>query len=163
MTPPTFAAGLDTFVDERDRLIAAAYRIVDSHAVAEELVQESWIRWHAKQYPPEHTRPLLLRIVKNLAIDWHRKRRVEFDALETQRLLDESAHDAERIVAARQQLTQVIQLIEKLPPKARLAFRYSRIEGMTLKEVGKRLGVSESRASQLVSDAIVRLVVVFDD
>ncbi|MDA5556447.1 RNA polymerase sigma factor [Shimia sp. MMG029] len=163
MTHPTYATGLDTFVDERDRLIAAAYRIVDSHAVAEELVQESWIRWHAKQYPAEHTRPLLLRIVKNLAIDWHRKRRIEFEAIETQRLLDETALDAERVVLARQQLHNVIKLVETLPPKVRLAFRYSRIEGMTLKEVGKRLGVSESRASQLVSDAIVRLVVVFED
>lgn len=163
MAATTYDPGLQTFVDERDKLISAAYQIVDSRAVAEELVQESWIRWDAKNYPQDQSRPLLRRIVKNLAIDWHRKRRVEFEAIETQRLVEENSYDAERIVVARQQLEQLIKLIETLPPKVRLAFRYSRLEGLTLKDVGKRLGVSESRASQLVSDAIVRLVFAFDD
>lgn len=150
--------GLKTFVDERDVLIAAASRIVDNHAVAEELVQEAWLRWRAKQYQLDQSRPLLLRIVKNLAIDWHRRRRTEFEVMETQRLIQDTPHDPERIVSARQQLERVIRVIETLSPKARLAFRYSRVDGLTLKEAGKRLGVSESRASQLVSDAIVRIV-----
>lgn len=154
--------GLRTFVDERDRLIAAAYRIVDNRAVAEELVQESWLRWHGHHYPPEQAFMLLLRIVKNLSIDWRRKRRVEFDAMETQLLMQDAPPDAERIIAARQKLERVIQAIEKLAPKTRLAFRHARIDGLTLKETGARLGVSESRASQLVSDAIVRIVDALD-
>lgn len=163
MAPLPFDPGLKTFVDERDRLIAAAYRIVDNRAVAEELVQESWLRWHGKTYPPDHALSLLLRIVRNLSIDWHRKRRVEFEAIETQVLLQESPLDAERIVEARQQLERVIRVIDLLPPKSRLAFRHARIDGLTLNETGQRLGVSQSRASQLVSDAIVRIVEALDE
>lgn len=148
---------LRTFVDEREMLFVAAYRIVDNRAVAEELVQESWLRWHGKGYQPSQARALLLRIVKNLAIDWHKKRRTEFEAIETQRLLQDLPHDAERIIGARQQLGRVIRAIESLPHKARLAFRLSRVEGLTLKQAGERLGISESRTSQLVSDAIVRI------
>lgn len=149
--------GLSVFVDERDKLFAVAYRIVDNRAVAEELVQESWLRWNSKNYRSCNTASLLRRIVKNLAIDWHRNRRTEFEAIETQRLFLDTPHDAERIVGARQQLECVIQAIEELPPKTRLAFRLSRVDGLTLKQAGERLGVSESRTSQLLSDAIVRL------
>ncbi|MEM9127711.1 MAG: RNA polymerase sigma factor [Pseudomonadota bacterium] len=150
------------FVDEREKLIATAVRIVNDRAIAEDLVQESWLRWASKNYQASQARLILLRIVKNLAIDWRRRRRVEFEALETHRLFQDSPYDAERIVGARQLLERVVQVIETLPPRTRLAFRYSRVEGLTLKETGRRLGVSESRASQLVSDAIIRIVAVLD-
>ena len=155
--------GLETFVAEREKLVAAAYRIVDNRAIAEELVQESWLRWPGKQYPAEHPLSLLHRIVRNLSVDWYRRQRIEFDAIESQMLLYDAPPDAERVVTARQQLERVIRVIQHLPPKARLAFRYSRIEGLTLKKTGERLGVSESRASQLVSDAIIRIVEVLED
>ncbi|MEM6482603.1 MAG: hypothetical protein AAF681_12200, partial [Pseudomonadota bacterium] len=42
-----------TFVDEQDKLIAIALRIVESRAVAEEVVQESWLRWQRHGYAAE--------------------------------------------------------------------------------------------------------------
>lgn len=162
MKQQRFDPALKILVDERDTLIAAACRIVDNRAIAEELVQDVWLRWHAKQYQPSQARALLLRMVKNLAIDWHRRRRIEFEAIETQRVLQETPYDAERIIGARQELERVVRVVEKLSPKSRLAFQYCRVEGLTLKETGKRLGVSESRVSQLVSDAIVRIAAVLE-
>ncbi|MEM1079353.1 MAG: RNA polymerase sigma factor [Pseudomonadota bacterium] len=153
---------LDVYLHEQRDLLAAACAIVGSPHVAEDLVQDCWLRWNARDYRPDQARPILLRIVKNLAIDWHRRRRVEFETLEAHRILQESPLDAERILDGKQQLSLVIKALEELPPRTLLAFRYSRVEGLTLKEAGRKMGVSESRVSQLVSDAVLRIVSAID-
>ncbi|MEL6206226.1 MAG: sigma-70 family RNA polymerase sigma factor, partial [Pseudomonadota bacterium] len=107
-------------------------------------------------------RPILLTIIRNLSFDWHRRRRVEFETLEPHRILQDAPHDSERIVAARQELELVVRALEQMPPRTLLAFRYCRVNGHTLKEAGQRLGVSGSRVSQLVSDAIIRILDALD-
>lgn len=77
MSEQTVDPGLRCFVDDRDRLIAIACRIVDSRAVAEELVQESWLRWDARDYPADKAAPIFRSIVANLARDWRRRQRTE--------------------------------------------------------------------------------------
>lgn len=56
------------------------------------------------------------------------------------------------------QLTEVLgQAIEALPEKERLAVALYYSEGFNLKEIGETLGLTESRISQLISQAMVRL------
>lgn len=153
----------DVYLRARHELIARARCVVGNLHVAEDLVQDCWLRWSEHNYPTKRARPILLRIVTNLAIDWHRRRRVEFEALETKRLHQDAPPDVERTIMARQKLDLIIQALQHLPPKTLLAFRYSRVDGLTLKETGKRLGVSESRASQLVTDAVLRIVEAIED
>ena len=64
---------LTTFLRHREKLIAKACRIVESRAIAEEFVQDSWLRWHERQYPPQKSQQILRRIVRNLALDWLRR------------------------------------------------------------------------------------------
>jgi RNA polymerase sigma factor for flagellar operon FliA len=47
--------------------------------------------------------------------------------------------------------------IEKLPERERLVIALYYYEGLTLKEIGQVLGVTESRISQMHSKAILRL------
>ncbi|MEM1162360.1 MAG: sigma-70 family RNA polymerase sigma factor [Pseudomonadota bacterium] len=148
---------LTAFVKDRDDLIVVACSVVGNVHVAEDLVQDCWLRWSQREYPAHQARPILMRIVKNLAIDWHRRRRLEFGALEAHRLLQDAPPDAERVVNGRQRLAVVVRALQELPARTLFAFRCARVENLTLKETGKRLGVSESRASQLVADAIVHI------
>lgn len=154
---------LQSYLREHADLIAAARSIVGNVDVAEDLAQECWLRWSARSYNTERARPILFTIIKNLAFDWHRRRRVEFETLEAHRILQSTPHDSERIVSARQQLERVVRALETLPPRTLQAFRYCRVNGDTLKEAGQRLGVSESRVSQLVSDAVLRIVTALED
>lgn len=47
MSPQSRPGGLDIFETERPRLTGVAYRITGSLADAEDVVQETWIRWSA--------------------------------------------------------------------------------------------------------------------
>jgi RNA polymerase sigma factor for flagellar operon FliA len=56
------------------------------------------------------------------------------------------------------QLTKALgEAIEALPDKERLAVTLYHHEGMNLKEIGATLGLTESRISQILSQAMVRL------
>ena len=155
--------GLKTFVDEQDRLIAVACRIVDNRAVAEELVQESWLRWDAKQYQPGQMRPILLQIIRNLSIDWLRRQQTERNGLAELSEWREDFPDTERVVIARQQLRRVVRALHSLPKRTLAAFRLRRLDGLTYKEIGRRLNTSETGAYRLVADALVKVILAMDD
>lgn len=144
-------------------MLKLAKAAVNNVHVAEDLVQDCWIRWSGRSYPLSEARPILMRILKNLAIDWHRRRRVEFEVIEAQRILHDPSPDTERVVIARDRLNKVIAALEALPPRTLLAFRLCRVDSLTLKQAGKALGVSESRVSQIVSDAMVQIVSALDN
>ncbi|MEM9371192.1 MAG: sigma-70 family RNA polymerase sigma factor, partial [Pseudomonadota bacterium] len=101
--------------------------------------------------------PILRRIVKNLAFDWHRRQRTERDGLTAQKLIEENAPDSERILMARQDLLEVARVLAELPDRTLAAFRMYRIEGRTYAEIAKELGVVPSRAHQLVRNALVHM------
>lgn len=60
----------------------------------------------------------------------------------------------ENILLARQQLKQVQQVIRNMPEKRRHAFLMYRLDGLTITEIGKRLGISRSTASQHIARAV---------
>ncbi|MEM9122459.1 MAG: sigma factor, partial [Pseudomonadota bacterium] len=117
MTKPGCDPALERFLPEREDLIALARTVVGCPSVAEDLVQDCWLRWRAKAYPSDKARPILMRIVKNLAIDWHRRRKREADGLETQKLHWAEAPDTERIVGARQELALVVRALSECPER----------------------------------------------
>ncbi|MEM8796110.1 MAG: sigma-70 family RNA polymerase sigma factor [Pseudomonadota bacterium] len=151
---------LTTFVKEREALISVALRVVHSRAVAEELVQDSWIRWEGKDYAPDKALFIFKRIVTNLARDWTKSRRIEEKILTDLMLLEDMDFDAERIVIARQELFRVVRALESLPEKSAKAFHMRYVDGKSYTEIGKKLGVVRSRAFSLVQDAMVYVACV---
>ncbi|MEO0622185.1 MAG: sigma-70 family RNA polymerase sigma factor [Pseudomonadota bacterium] len=148
----------EIFVRDRDKLIATACAIVANRAVAEELVQDSWLRWGTRGYPPQSAGPIFQRIVRNLALDWTRRSRTERLALTAQLHLEETAPDSERVVAARDELRRVVAALEALPERTLLAFRMHRIDGKPYAGIARTLGISPSTAFKLVEDAMVDVV-----
>ncbi|MEE4462820.1 sigma-70 family RNA polymerase sigma factor [Azotobacter chroococcum] len=57
---------------------------------------------------------------------------------------------AEETVLVLEALTAIDQLLDGLSPKARAAFLYSQLEGLTYAEIATRLGVSVTRVHQYV-------------
>ncbi|MEM8626220.1 MAG: sigma-70 family RNA polymerase sigma factor [Pseudomonadota bacterium] len=162
---PRAADEADGFAGGRESLVALATRIVGNRAIAEELTQEGWLRWAVREYPDSVASRILSRIVKILALDWLRRRRVEIDIHE--RVFEVSALrvdgiDAERITISRQESKRVLRALEHLPNRTREAFLLSRVQGLTNREIGDRLGVSAPRASQLVKRAMAHLAAQTD-
>lgn len=163
MTVRPLYSDVDMFVYEREKLIAIACRYVESPSVAEELVQESWLRWNAKSYQPDQVRPILLQIIRNLSIDWLRRQKTERSSLAEFAEHKDEAPDTERVVIARQQLRCVVHALQIMPERTRSAFRMRRLDNLTYKEIGHRLGTSEAGAYRLVADGLFRVIVEMND
>ncbi|MEM9329920.1 MAG: RNA polymerase sigma factor [Pseudomonadota bacterium] len=148
---------ITAFVKERERLLVLAQSMVGSHAIAEELVQDSWLRWEARDYPEEKIAPILHRIVANLCRDWLRKQKTERFGLQFLGLFQDMEPDTERVVISRQDLELVVKALGELPSRTVTAFYLSRIEGLTLSEIGERLNTSPQRSHQLVRNALVHV------
>lgn len=149
---------IETFVEGRSDLLALACSLVDHVDTAEDIIQESWLRWQSKNYPAEQVKPIVVRIIKNLAADWHRHRAVEQKNFKIHAMLRGQSPDTERVVIARQQLHRVVAALKELPEQSVEAFRLNRMEGLTFSQIGQRLGVSRASAHRLAAQALIRIV-----
>ncbi|PKM80867.1 MAG: RNA polymerase sigma factor WhiG [Firmicutes bacterium HGW-Firmicutes-14] len=70
---------------------------------------------------------------------------------------DQNAPDPVTMVMFEEQKRILTEAINKLPEREKLVIALYYYEGLTLKEIGKVLGVSESRISQLHTKAVLRL------
>lgn len=155
--------GLSVWLDDRERLIMLACRVVESRAVAEEIVQEGWLRWQSRGYSAPDARPLFRRIVSNLARDWRRRQRFESIALDQHALHRIHAFDTERLVSAQQHVALVAEAMATMPPRMVQALWLHRMDGRTYAKIGSELGVAPSTAHKLVEDALVRLMLAIGD
>ncbi|MDV7212057.1 sigma-70 family RNA polymerase sigma factor [Azotobacter beijerinckii] len=96
-------------------------------------------------------RALLTTIAKRLIYASWRRRDLERAYLEALAQQPEAVQpSAEETVLALEALTAIDQLLDGLSPKARAAFLYSQLEGLTYAEIASRLGVSVTRVHQYV-------------
>lgn len=144
-------------------LISVACRIVESRAIAEELVQESWLRWAQKNYASGDARPVFRRIVSNLAFDWVRRRRTENLILRQTTRAEQDPRDAERVILAREDLRLMVKALGTLPPRTVTAFRMSRLDGKTYAEIAEQLDTVPSRVHGYVVKALATIAVVLID
>lgn len=149
--------GLAAFIDNREKLVALASSIVGNSAVAEELVQDSWLRWNSHDYAQDKARPIFMQIVANLSRDWLRRQKSERSYLQFLNLADDAAPDTERVVISRQDLALVVDALQELPERTVDAFYMNRIGSLTFKQISVRLDISTARAHQLVRNALVHL------
>ena len=70
---------------------------------------------------------------------------------------DPTSEDPEERLAHQELLDELAQALARLPERERLVITLYYYEGLTLKEIGKVLGVSESRISQIHTKAVIRL------
>ncbi|MEM6480638.1 MAG: sigma-70 family RNA polymerase sigma factor [Pseudomonadota bacterium] len=148
---------LDVYLKERKDLLSLARSIVYDAHVAEDLVQDSWLRWVKQDYPAREARPILKKIVSNLALDWYRRQQHEKRVAAVHAMHIEASPDSERVLIARQELGRVVRALSELPDRTVEAFRMSRVQGLKLAEIAARLNVSVPRAHQLVQQAIVHI------
>jgi len=135
-------------------LKARIVSIVNDSHIAEDILQEAILRGIQK-LGSEHIRSpnaWLSRVAFNLAIDYCRERKHlslrEEEALAPSRL--ESITTAPYSELIRGKLSQQIDL---LPPRHREVIQYHYMEGISFKDIGNRLRISEGSAKQLAYQA----------
>lgn len=114
----------------------------------------------AEKSLPERTKPFLFSTARNVLID--RLRRENVIPIEIAADLDLSIVPSdepgpERAVFARETLRRLQLALNDLPPRCREALILRRIEGLSLQEISRRMGISEQTVSNYVQRGIFAL------
>lgn len=132
------------FEGERRNLISRVRRIVSNDAVAEELVQETFLRLLDRPLA-EHSAPLLHRTARNLALDYLRSKKVRDRRPESLREAGEgSLPPTDHVVEMADEWQQLVEVLEQLPERTRQIFLLNRVDGETYAAIAGMLGISSS-------------------
>lgn len=152
---------LQLYIDHRRKLVEYASGIVRDPARAEDVVQEAFLRFRAGASGRFLDEPVgyLYRIVRNLAFDRRRRSVLEAryfkDGVESRAVeIPEGKPSPERELMGRQNLQRVMEAMDSLPERTRIAVEMHRFGDCTLKEIAGHLGVSVSMAQQLVAEGV---------
>jgi RNA polymerase sigma-70 factor (ECF subfamily) len=155
-------AALDVFLTERTRLFRIAHRVVGDPAVAEDVVQEAWVRWQrTDRRGIKNPAAFLTTATTHLAINVvqsarHRHERpTEVPQTEVADPAPDPTMEAERAAAAAQILGS---LMARLSPAELAAYVLRKAFAYPYAEVSRVLGVSTPNARQLVHRAHLRLL-----
>ena len=150
------------FVENRASLVDYAAGLVGSRALAEDVVQEAWLRLEQAVEERIVREPLayLYRIIRNLALDGHRV------ALRERRMAEEgdvgagylfatrSVANPESLALHKDELMLLLKALDELPRRTRIAFGMHRIGGYKLREIAAHLDISLPLAQTLVADGL---------
>jgi RNA polymerase sigma factor (sigma-70 family) len=146
------------FVSCRPALVETAARVVGCRRLAEDVVQETFIKIHEMPYKEGILQPAgyLVRMVRNLAIDFYRRLSLELQHMRPEEDgLQVCAPCASPEAAAvhREGLCVLARALAELPERTRAAFEMHRLEGCTQKEIAAHFGVSTTLVNFMVRDA----------
>lgn len=154
----------------RERVLAYALKLTGDRHEAEDLCQEALSRALQKIREGAYSdRGKLLawlyRITRNLYIDRWRRRRAYARVLRSikKRMCWQARHsaageDRQMKAAEREEACRVVwELVEQLPPQQAQVVRLHVEEGLTYREVGRRLGISHNTVAGRMRYALRRL------
>jgi RNA polymerase sigma-70 factor (ECF subfamily) len=157
------AAEDDAFHALRPRLFGIAYRMLGVRADAEDVVQDTWLRWNAAdRHSLQSAEAWLVTVATRIALDKLRAAKVQREAYPGEWLaepiveLDEQTPEA--IVERADQLSLAfLHLLERLGPEERAAYLLRQAFDYGYDEIAAMLEKSESAVRQSVHRATERL------
>jgi RNA polymerase sigma-70 factor (ECF subfamily) len=160
----TTAQRADEFEALRPHLLAVAYRLTGTYADAEDIVQDSWLRWHRADTDVADLRAWLTTVVSRLALDRlrsaaHRRESYVGEWLPEPVVTgfgagsDDPADPLAAVVAADDARFAAMVVLERLTPDQRVAFVLHDGFGVPFDEIADILGISAASARQLASRA----------
>ncbi|MDT0542472.1 sigma-70 family RNA polymerase sigma factor [Streptomyces lonegramiae] len=150
----------EAFETQRDRLRSVAYRMLGSHADAEDVVQEAWLRLSRQDAATIHNLAgWLTTVVGRISLDVLRSRQARPEASYDDRLsevmvtLDDSPVPEDDAVLADSVGLALLVVLETLGPSERLAFVLHDLFAVPFDEIGQILGKSTAATKMLASRA----------
>lgn len=163
MSEPQHHDAPDTFTALRPRLFAIAYRMLGTRADAEDVVQDTWLRWSGADRTAIATpEAWLVTVATRLAIDRLRSRKLEREAYigwwlpEPLVELDERTPESAAELASEVSVA-FLWVLERLAPEERAAFLLRQVFEQDYAEIAEMLGKSEAACRQLVHRAQTRV------
>ena len=149
----------DAYSAVRDRLFGIAYRMTGSVADAEDICQESWLRWQRVDHPAvDNPEAYLVRITTRLAIDRsttaHARRETYPGPYLPEPILEGALADSQPEVAAElaDSLTfAFLVMLDELNPQERAAFLLREVFGYGYDDIASAIDKSSEAVRQIVS------------
>lgn len=159
MLKPEVADLKQQFIVHRLRLHDAAARILGCRQRAEDVVQDAFVKINeiAPGFTAQQPVAYLFRVVRNLAIDRHRRASFESTvfAAEDDGLDVVGCGDGpEAIMIGSQYLQLVSQALSELPSRTRHVFELYRIGDYTQSEIASELDISTTLVNFMIRDAM---------
>lgn len=148
---------LRSFAEHRDALLRFLARKLEDRSLAEDFMQETWLR--AANSPGgaviANPRSYLFRIAANLVLDHQRRvgQHVELKvAEETAAAVADARPSPENIALHRSEFARLVRILDGLSPRCREVFILCRFEELSHAEIARRLGISRNTVvSHMVS------------
>ncbi|HOX48785.1 MAG TPA: RNA polymerase sigma factor [Spirochaetia bacterium] len=148
-------------------LVRVAYRIAGTEEAAEDIVHEAFIRLLEKRLPfatLDDAKFWLIRVVKNGALNYAKRKGREARAYERwwrgERAESEAA-DAD--ILRGESEAEVKLLLERLPEKLKSVLVLKEYGGMSYKEIGRTLGITEGNVKVRAFRAREALLAMIDE
>lgn len=147
------------FEAQRPRLVGIAYRMLGSLSEAEDMVQETYLRWHRTELAePAAARAWLTTTLTRLCIDHLRSARARRESyvgpwLPEPLLIDDGAQAAARLETAEALSMALLMVLETLSPRERAAFLLHDVFDYRHDEIAGVLRTSTSNSRQIVKRA----------
>jgi RNA polymerase sigma-70 factor (ECF subfamily) len=142
-------------------LFRVAYRITNSEEAAEDLCQDAFFRLYEKKmvFPnPEEAKYWLIRVVKNAALNYAKRKDRERKAYQRAFREDSRVEETGEGVLIKEEIRHEIQAaLEKLPENLRMVLILKEYGELNYKEIGRILGISEGNVKVRVFRARERL------
>jgi RNA polymerase sigma factor (sigma-70 family) len=128
----------------------------------DDLCQDVYVRVYAAACDqiPHPTKPFVFATARNLLIDRARREHVvsidavaDLDALGI--AVDEPG--ADRTIVAREELRRLQAALDRLPDNYRDALIMKKVDGLSRREIGQRMGISEETVKQNIANAMYAL------
>ena len=142
------------------KLYSFVYQRTDSHYLAEEVVQQTFIRlWERRELLSEEVKlsTQLFQMSKTIMIDELRKeavKRTHYEAIAANAPIVTS--DSNRL-ADKDSLEQISRVIETMPPIRRTVFQMSRQQHLSQREIASQLSISPKTVENHIARAIKQL------
>jgi RNA polymerase sigma-70 factor (ECF subfamily) len=154
---------VEIFRRHRARLFGIAYRMLGTHAEAEDILQEAYIKWHQTDSESIETpEAWLVTVVTRLSIDRLRKASTERETYigpwlpEPLIVSDAPTPEEEMELASNLSLAFMV-LLERLSPLERAAFLLHDIFDLGYTEIARIVGKTETASRQLIHRARERV------
>jgi len=142
-------------------LFRVAFRITNSREAAEDLCQDSFFRLYEKNmvFPnPEEAKYWLIRVVKNAALNYAKRKERERKAYQKAfREDDRREETGEGLLVKKETAVEIQEALNKLPENLRMVLIFKEYAEMNYKEIGRILGISEGNVKVRVFRARERL------
>ena len=142
-------------------LFRVAYRIVGSEEAAEDLCQETFFRLYEKKmvFPnPEEAKYWLIRVVKNAALNYAKRKMRERKAYQKAFREDiRNEETGENLLLKKESRDEILKALEQLPENLRIVLILKEYAELNYKEIGRTLGISEGNVKVRVFRARARL------